>query len=63
MEKGVKVTINSDDPGLFGSTLLDDYRILENYHGFTQKEFNKCNQYAYEACYIPEKIKSKFWTN
>jgi adenosine deaminase len=61
LQKGVRVTINSDDPGLFGSSILDDYRILETHHGLTFADFNKCNQYAYEACYISEKIKSKIW--
>ncbi len=60
MQAGVKVTINSDDPGIFGSSLLDDYEILKDYHGMTLEEFQMCNKTAYQACFIPEKIKSKF---
>ncbi len=61
MEAGVKVTINSDDPGIFGTTILDDYEVLKDLHGFTLEEFNRCNQMAYEACFIPNEMKSKFW--
>lgn len=61
MKAGVKVSINSDDPGIFGTTLLDDYEVLRDHHGFTIEDFNRCNQMAYDACFIPENIKSKFW--
>lgn len=61
MDQGVLVTINSDDPGLFGSSLLDDYQILREHHGLTDSHFKKCNQTAYEASFIKESIKSRFW--
>jgi adenosine deaminase len=61
MNEGVKVSINSDDPGIFGTTLLDDYEVLKDHHGFTLEDFQHCNQMAYDACFIPDKIKSKFW--
>jgi adenosine deaminase len=60
MKAGIKVTVNSDDPGIFGSSLLDDYEILRSYHGFTKEEFDQCNATAFDACFIPEKIKSQF---
>ncbi len=59
LDYGIKVTINSDDPGLFGSSLIDDYKILAEHHGFTEKEFNRCNQIAFDACFI--KDKEKYW--
>jgi len=61
MSEGVKVSINSDDPGIFGTTILDDYAVLKDMHGFTLEDFQRCNQMAYDACFIPENIKSKFW--
>jgi adenosine deaminase len=60
MDAGVRVTINSDDPGIFGSSLLDDYEILRSYHGFTREEFERCNQTAFEASFIPEKVPATF---
>lgn len=63
MTAGVRVTINSDDPGIFGSSLLDDYEILRTYHAFQREDFQHCNQTALEACFIPQEIKNKFWSN
>lgn len=61
MEYGVKTTINSDDPGIFDIDLTNEYRVLQDIHGFTLEEFNKCNQNAYEASFIDEKKKVQIW--
>ncbi len=52
MEAGVSVSINSDDPGIFDSNLTHEYEILRNEHGFTEAEFNKCNDMALKATFI-----------
>lgn len=43
MEAGVPVTINSDDPGLFGIDLCHEYAVLQREHGFTREDFARCN--------------------
>lgn len=55
MNAGILVTINSDDPGIFGSTLTDEYQILANEHGFTMDDFKRCNQVSFEASFIKNK--------
>jgi len=52
MQMGVKVTVNSDDPGLFGTSLTEDYEFLEKYHGFTADDFKQCNQTAEAAGFV-----------
>lgn len=59
MEYGIKTTINSDDPGIFGSSLLNDYELLAEYQNFTETDFKLCNQNAFDACFIPDK--KSFW--
>lgn len=59
--KGVPVTINSDDPGVFISTLSDDYLIAQNDLGFTLQDFEACNQTAFNASFISRDKKSKAW--
>ena len=54
MEAGVPLTLNSDDPGIFASTLTDDYEIAQRYHGFTTDHFRKANQLAFQKSFIPE---------
>jgi adenosine deaminase len=55
MNSGIKVTINSDDPGVFATTLSDDYEVLQNVHGFTVAEFNQCNRHALDSSFLEKK--------
>lgn len=59
-EAGVLVTINSDDPGVFGSTLTDEYDIAQKYHDFDLKEFKQLNKIAFQKSFIPDS-KKKSW--
>lgn len=61
MEAGVRTTINTDDPGIFNIDMIHEYKVLQDQHDFTLEEFNKCNQFAYEASFIPEEKKAKAW--
>lgn len=61
MQAGVQITINSDDPGIFGTTLSDDYEVLHRVHSFNEDEFRKLNQIAFKASFIPEKEKQAFY--
>ena len=51
-DQGVLVTLNSDDPGLFASTLSDDYMIAQNEIGFTRKDFDDCYKTAVSKSFI-----------
>jgi adenosine deaminase len=53
METGVKVTINSDDPGLFGIDLCHEYELLHREHAFTREEFDRCNEIAAQHSFLP----------
>ncbi|MFM6929409.1 MAG: adenosine deaminase [Bdellovibrio sp.] len=59
MEAGVLITINSDDPGVFATTLSDDYEILHRVHGFTAEDFRRCNQVAFQASFISDQEKAR----
>lgn len=54
---GVKVTINSDDPGVFASTLTDDYLILKNYHGWNTTDFQNSYIQSLESSFISNEKK------
>jgi len=56
-DKGIKVCINSDDPGMFDSPLLNDYEVLLDSFNFTWEEFHQANLYALEKSFlIKEKV-------
>ena len=58
---GVKVTINSDDPGVLETNLNNEYRIAYEVLGMTMDDIATCNRSAYEASFIPEEEKKKVW--
>ncbi len=59
----VSVTLNSDDPGMFASTLSDDYYLAHRYQNFSPDDFKKCNATAYKHSFISDKKKSLVWKN
>lgn len=59
----IPVTLNSDDPGIFASTLTDDYWISHHYHNFSLEDFKLCNKTAYEHSFISKKEKDLAWLN
>ena len=61
MDSGVRVTINSDDPGVFGIDLSNEYRVLHEGLGLTLEDFNRCNDTAAAASFIPFEQKQKVW--
>lgn len=60
-EKGVKVTVNSDDPGIFRSHLFIEYEILEKHLNWTKQDFIESNTIAAQASFIPLEKKKQIW--
>jgi adenosine deaminase len=58
---GVKVTINSDDPEVLETNLNNEYRIAHEILGMSIEDIRVCNQYAYEASFLPEAEKNRIW--
>jgi adenosine deaminase len=61
MERDVAVTINSDDPGLFGIDLCHEYEILNREQGFTIEEFDRCNDIAAAQSFLPLEERQRVW--
>ncbi len=59
---GVKVTINSDDPEVLETNLNNEYRIAHEILGMSIEDIRACNQYAYEASFLPEPEKNRIWS-
>ncbi|MEK6773131.1 MAG: adenosine deaminase [Bdellovibrionota bacterium] len=58
---GIDMAFCSDDPGIFATTLNDDYEILHHVHGFTRAEFEAANNKAAAHSFLPQNLKNKFW--
>lgn len=59
--RGVPVTINSDDPSLFGIDLCHEYDIMRREHGFDIDDFRRCNNVAAAQSFLPESEKHRVW--
>lgn len=55
IDQNILITINSDDPGVFATTLTDDYQVLNDVHGFTLQDFARANHIAFQHCFIKDK--------
>lgn len=57
-DKGLFVTVNSDDPTLFGSTLLEEYGLLVENDIFSKKEIGQLLLNNLKATFMDEKDKN-----
>ena len=53
-ERGIAVTINTDDPKMFGNSLAEEYRLLEEGLGFSQEEIRTLILRGIRAAWLPE---------
>ena len=61
MEAGVMVSINSDDPHLFGIDLCHEYEVVHNELELTLEDFNRINDHAAACSFLPPEEKQKVW--
>ena len=50
-DSGVKISINTDDPGISNNLLSDDYRLLQNFDMCTKEVLFELNQNAIQAAF------------
>jgi aminodeoxyfutalosine deaminase len=56
-ESGLMVTINSDDPPMFGSNLLDEYVLVQERFEFSLEQMRELAANAVEASFLPPERK------
>ena len=56
-ERGLLVTINTDDPKMFGNSLADEYRLLVEKLGFMPEEVRELVLNGVQAAWMPEEKK------
>ena len=61
MEAGVRVSINSDDPHLFGIDLCHEYEVVQQELGITPEEFDRINDDAAACSFLPLAEKQRVW--
>ena len=58
-DAGLMVTLNSDDPPMFGSTLLEEYLLAYNTFAFTLEQMRELAANSIEASFLPPDRKLK----
>lgn len=59
-DQGVKVTVSTDDPISFGSTLGDEYVALADKLAFTRAELAQLARNGFDVALLPEAVKRKW---
>lgn len=59
-DAGVMVTLNSDDPAMFQTTLAREYQLAHEEFGFTGDELRELARNSFEASFLPAEEKLKF---
>lgn len=58
-DAGVPVTVNSDDPPMFGTTLLDEQLLLAREFGFSVDDMEEVNLQGLRGAFLPELEKQR----
>jgi adenosine deaminase len=58
-ERGVKVTVSTDDPPFFGITMTSDYENLNRHFGWDEAVFAEVNQTALDAAFCDPATKTR----
>lgn len=56
---GVKVTVNSDDPPLFNTSLCTEYEVVASAFDYTSGELMRIARNAFEVSAAPPDLKAK----
>ena len=59
LEKGVKVTLNTDDPAIEGTTLAEEYRYMEDTFGLTLEQEKILLKNAVDAAFTSASVKAE----
>lgn len=52
-DQGVMITLNTDDPALFGTTLCREYQLAQDTFGFTDEHLRELARNSFEASFLP----------
>jgi adenosine deaminase len=59
IDAGVACTINSDDPLLFGSSLLEEFQICRSQCKLSDRELAECARNSFVHSHAPDAIKKR----
>ncbi|KAF8817881.1 Adenosine/AMP deaminase domain-containing protein [Cardiosporidium cionae] len=58
-ERGVRISINTDDPGMFNCSLSGEYELMSKCLQFSSADFLTMNTWALEASFLNDQVKQR----
>jgi aminodeoxyfutalosine deaminase len=59
-DHGLMITLNSDDPAMFGTSLTHEYELAQSEFGFTDEHLRELARNSFEASFLPAEKKVAF---
>ncbi len=59
-DAGLMVTLNSDDPAFFGSSIENEYRLAHLLQGFNHEELRQLAANSFKASFMPDAEKQRW---
>jgi len=59
-DQGVMVTLNTDDPAMFATSLNREYQLAQDTFGFTDEHLRELARNSFEASFLPAEKKLQF---
>lgn len=59
-EAGLMLTLNTDDPAMFATSLTHEYELAQTEFGFTDEHLRELARNSFEASFLPAEKKVKF---
>jgi aminodeoxyfutalosine deaminase len=59
-DQGVMITLNTDDPAMFATSLSREYQLAQDHFGFTDEHLRELARNSFEASFLPAAEKLKF---
>ena len=57
---GLMLTLNSDDPAMFRTSLVEEYRLVQEHFGFSDDHLRELARNSFEASFLPPEKKVEF---
>ena len=59
-DEGLLITLNSDDPAFFGSSVENEYRLVSEIHGLDREQLRTIAKNSFRASFLPESTKQNW---
>jgi len=60
-DQGLMLTLNTDDPAMFRTSLSREYAIAQKTFGFTEEQLRELARNSFEASFLDAERKVKCW--